>query len=96
MNNDLKVLIIHITDSQVDAQRLRDKLDTNPLFPQYYDGFECTGRIEDNVIISTRYYYYDIAHEDLLQMIRHLNTEGTEFHYKIKINPQGFGGHQFD
>ena len=88
----LKVLIVHITSA--DPERFKAKLNTNALFEQYYDGNEHT--IASGVMLSTRYYYYDVPNDDLLVMLRHMHAESEGVVYQIKINPKGYGNHNFD
>ena len=92
MSNTQKDLIIHITSGN--AEDLKTSLHNLGLFNTHYDGWECTMRATEK--ISTRYYYYQIPHTDVLSMLRHLKQVGSEYSYKIKINPAGKGNHNFD
>ena len=88
-----KNLIIHITSEN--PHKLKDRLELNGLFKMFYDGWESTVEIGRGVH-STRYYYYDIPHSDLTQMLRHLQNVREDAVLKIKINPGGYGQHHFD
>ena len=89
----LKNLIIHVTSAE--PCQLREKLHENNLFQRYYDGNEHT--IENFVKISTRYYYYDIPHDDLRQMISHLQISKEGHICRVKIFPNGqCGNYRFD
>ena len=90
--NIKKDLIVHITSSNPDD--LKTSLHTLGLFNTHYDGWEAT--MQAGVKISTRYYYYSIPHTDVLSMLRHLKQVGSDYSYKIKINPEGRGNHDFD
>jgi len=88
-----KNLIIHVTSKN--PQELRDRLSHSGLFKTYYDGSEST--IERGVgVLSTRYYYYDIPHNDLDKMLRHLQNVREDAQLKIKILPEGFGQYHFE
>ena len=87
-----KNLIVHITCGREDE--LKRALHENALFVQHYDGFEST--MKEHVKQSTRYYYYDVEHHDLVQMVTHLQSVGTGFSYKIKILPKGSGNYDFE
>ena len=88
-----KNLIVHITSEN--PGELRDKLSLNGLFKTHYDGWEST--VETGVgVLSTRYYYYEIPHDDLTKMLRHLQSVREEAVLKIKILPEGCGWHAFD
>ena len=85
-------LIIHITSANPEI--LRDKLRENDNFKNYYDGWECTVCKTTQRVFSTRYYYYDIPHDILGEMIRHLqiNKEGHTVRTRITQD----GNHKFD
>ena len=87
-----KNLIVHITCGC--EEELKRALHENALFVQYYDGFEST-MSREGVKQSTRNYYYDVEHNDLVQMVTHLQSVGTGFEYKIKILPKGCGNFEF-
>ena len=93
MSTNKKDLIIHITAGGDEV--LKTKLHENGLFNQYYDGYEHTMKIGRGKI-STRYYYYGIPHSEVLSMLKHLKQVGSQHSYKIKINPEGKGNHNFD
>ena len=93
----LKNLIINVTGG--DAQQLKSKLHENELYVKYYDGWESTGQLGVG-IVSTRFYYYDIPHDELGGMVRFLQSNagclrvrGT---FKIRITPQHAGNNRFD
>ena len=75
----MKSLIIHITCGKHEA--LKKTLDQNSLFVKYYDGWEST--IRRSTQISTRYYYYDIPHDELTQMITYLYYYGKEYNTAV-------------
>ena len=87
-----KNLIIHVTGG--DAQQLKSKLHENELYVNYYDGWEST--VISSVIVSTRYYYYTIPHDELGDMIRFLQNNREGFTFQIKITPDGSGNYRFD
>ena len=89
-----KNLIVHITSEN--PQELRDRLSLNGLFKTYYDGWESTVEPGVGTVHSTRYYYYDIPHEDVTKMLKHLQNVREDAVLKIKILPEGFGQHHFD
>jgi len=94
MSANKKDLIVHITAGG--DELLKTKLHENGLFSQYYDGNEHTVKFGQG-IISTRYYYYDVPHSEVLLMLRHLRQVGTDHTYKIKIGEAGKGGnYNFD
>ena len=91
-----KDLIIHIPVSAGDAEELKRKLHECPLFTVYYDGFEHTME-KPSTILSTRYYYYSVEHQDVYSMLKHLQTVGVNHAgYKIKIQPEGMGNYCWD
>ena len=94
MNSSPKNLIIHITSS--DNVDLKARLHENALFQQYYDGWESTlqNAGQQNIKLSTRYYYYDIPHADLGLMIRHLQEVKGDSTIQVKIGTRG--NHKFD
>ena len=66
-----KNLIIHVTGGG--AEQLKSKLHENALYVNYYDGWESTGQMGGG-IVSTRFYYYDIPHDELRDMIHFLQN----------------------
>ena len=69
-------------------------LDLHGLFKKYYDGWEATMNYSSE-ILSYRYYYYHIPHDDLSQMIKFLYTRGKNHKYVIKIGSQNEGNYNF-
>ena len=91
-----KNLIIHVVG---DCSIIKMKLKVRELFKKYYDGWESTvktGEYGSLRIISTRFYYYDITHEDLGNMLRALQNDREGHQVKIKIQPSTNGNHTFD
>ena len=85
MSQEKKNLILHITSP--DPEDFRDKLEENENFDKYYDGSEST--LKDWIRISTRYFYYAIPHEDLTDMLRHLQNVREGVVMKVKITKDG-------
>jgi len=92
MSADKKNLILHITSDN--PAEFREKLRQHEPFKTFYDGWESTIRGTDKVVMSTRYYYYDIPHDTLGEMLRHIQTvrEGVQVQVKITRN----GNFKFD
>ena len=95
----LKDFIIHITSG--DPYELKAKLHENQAFRTYFDGFSqiFDGFEKNGVVLSTRFYYYDIPHASLSEMVRLLQSKKVGFSVKVKINASsitGSGNHNFD
>ena len=84
-----KNLIIHFQPNN--EQTIKYALN-NTQYEKYYDGHECT--ICNDIILSKRFYYYDVPHNTLYDMLKALNSTCANF--KIKILPKDYGNHNFD
>jgi hypothetical protein len=85
MSQEKKNLILHITSDNY--EEFRDRLELNEHFNTYYDGSEST--LKDWIRISTRFYYYDIPHEDLTEMLRYIQEVREGVVMKVKITKDG-------
>ena len=83
-----KNLIINVTSPNPEV--LRDALNANELFANYFDGYESTMR--GLQIISTSFYWYAIPHDDLTVMIRHLQECREGHTFKVKVFRVGVAG----
>ena len=88
-----KNLIIHLTRGSSD--KLKKKLHLHSDFKDCYDGWETSIDSTTGRFLSTRLYYYNIPHDRVLGLLKHLRQVGTEHDYKIKIQPVGTGNHDF-
>jgi len=87
MSTDKKNLILHITSDN--PAEFREKLRQHEPFKTFYDGWESTIRDTDKVVMSTRYYYYDIPHNILGTMLRHIQSVREGVHVQVKITRNG-------
>jgi len=85
MSSEKKNLIIHITSDNYES--FRDKLEQNENFNKYYDGSEST--LRNWVRISTRFYYYEIPHPDLTDMLRYIQEVREGVVMEVKITRYG-------
>ena len=92
-SHEKKNLIIHITSPN--PETLKNKLSENEHFRNYMGGSESSFTSTFKKI-STRYYYYEIEHTHLGEMIRFLHLNRGAHVIRIKILKEEVGYHHFD
>ena len=92
----LKNLIIHTTDV-ARTEEFERALRRSAEFVTSYDGWEKTCS-RSGATLSHRFYCYKLSNPKMLKILTHLHKVGKTggFHYKIKINPDANGNHNFD